>query len=132
MMWRDFVKNWDIKLLSLVLAMIVWAGVTGKRTAEMDLTVSFEVSNLAPGFTIAGPVPRKALVTVTGPRILLLKLRSEKIIIPLDVRGIEEGTALFTGFERNLRLPSEVEIVRLFPSSVELRLIRSSTIHKPQ
>lgn len=131
MNWRGFVENWDIKLLSLLLAMIVWAGVTGKRTAEMELAVPLEVINLAPGFAVAGPVPREVLVTVAGPRILLLKLRSEKIIIPLDARGIEEGTTLFTGFERKLRLPSEVEIVRLFPSSVELRLIRSSTVHKP-
>ena len=132
MNWRGFVENWDIKLLSLLLAMIVWAGVTGRRTAEMELAVPLEVRNLAPGFSIAGPVPREVLVTVAGPRILLLKLRSEKIIIPLDARGIGDGKTLYAGLDRRLRLPSEVEITRLFPSTVELRLLRSNTAHKPQ
>ncbi|WP_246560356.1 CdaR family protein [Geobacter grbiciae] len=131
MNWSNFSINWDLKLLSLILAVIVWGGVSGGRTAELELTVPLELRNLPPGLSVASAVPTEASVTVAGPKILLLKLRSERIIIPLDARGVGEGTTLFTGLERRLGLPREATITRLFPATVELRLIRSKTVQKP-
>ncbi len=131
MKWSNFSKNWDLKLLSLVLAVIVWGGVSGGRTAEIDLTVPLELQNLPPGLTVAGSVPSDVSVSVAGPKILLLKLRSERIIMPLDARGAGEGTILFAGLERRLSLPREATVTRLFPATVEVRLIRSTTVPKP-
>lgn len=131
MRWRNFSTGWDLKLLSLVLAVIVWLGVSGSRTAEIELTVPLELHNIAPGLSVADPVPREVTVSVVGPKILLLKLRSERIIIPLDARGVGEGTTLFTGLDRRLRLPREATVTRLFPAVVEVRLVRSTTIQKP-
>lgn len=131
MKWRVFSADWDLKLLSLVLAMIVWLGVSGGRTAEVELTVPLELHNIPSGLSVAGSVPSDAALTVVGPKILLLKLRSERIIIPLDARGIGEGTTLFSALERRLRLPREVSVTRVFPASVEVRLVRSTTGQKP-
>jgi hypothetical protein len=131
MKWRNLSTNWDLRLLSLVLAVIVWVGVSGGRTAEVKLTVPLELRNLPQGLSVAGAIPTEVAVTVVGPKILLLKLRSEKIIIPLDARGVGEGTVLFTGLEHRLRLPREATVTRLFPATVEVRLVSSSTVQKP-
>ena len=130
MNWRNFFTDWDIKLLSLVLAIIVWVGVSGGRHAELELTVPLELHNVPPGLSVAGSVPSEVSVTVAGPKILLLKLSSEKIIIPLDAQGVGVGTTLFTGLDRRLSLPREMTVTRLFPATVEIRLIRSPTVPK--
>lgn len=131
MKWRKVIKNWDLQLLSLVLAVIVWCGVTGGRTAEVELTVPLELGAFPPGLSAVGRVPSEAAVTVSGPTILLLKLRSEKIIIPLDARGAGEGSILFTGLDKRLKLPRGVTVTRIYPAAVEVRLAPSSTVQKP-
>ena len=131
MNWRTMVKNWDIKLLSLVLAVIVWCGVAGGRTTEVQLAVPLELGALPRGLAVVGTVPSKVAITVSGPKILLLKLRSERIIIPLDVRGAGEGTILFTGFDQRLNLPRGVTVTRMFPAAVEVRLAPSATVQNP-
>jgi len=128
MNWRAMVKQWDIKLLSIVLAVIAWCAVTGGRTAEVQLTVPLELGALPPGLTVVGTVPSTVAITVSGPKILLLKLRSERIIIPLDVRGAGEGTILFTGFDQRLKLPRGVTVTRMVPAAVEIRLAPSATV----
>uniref|UniRef100_A0A831U3H2 YbbR domain protein n=1 Tax=Geobacter metallireducens TaxID=28232 RepID=A0A831U3H2_GEOME len=128
---RGMGKNWDLKLLSLVLAVIVWCGVTGGRTAEVQLTAPVEISALPPGLSVAGPVPSKVEITVSGPQILLLKLRGERIIIPLDARGAGEGTILFTGLDQRLKLPRRVTVTRIYPAAIEVRLAPSATVQKP-
>lgn len=130
MTWRSMVKNWDLKLLSLVLAVIVWCGVTGGRTAEVQLTASVEIAPLPPGLSVAGPVPSRVAITVSGPKILLLKLRSERIIIPLDARGAGEGTTLFTGLDQRLKLPRGVTVTRIYPAAIEVRLAPTAAVQK--
>lgn len=131
MKWHRLAQDWDLKLLSLVLAVIVWAGVAGVRTAEVEIRVPLEVRNIPSGLSQADSPPKEIAVTVAGPKILLLKLRSERIIMPLDAGGAGEGTALFTGFEHRLDLPREVTVTRLFPATVEVRLIRTPSGQKP-
>lgn len=131
MKWQGMVNNWDLKLLSLVLAVFVWYGVTGGRTAEVQLTAPVELVAIPPGLSVAGPVPSKVAITVSGPHILLLKLRSERIIISLDARGAGEGTILFTGLDQRLKLPPGVTVTRIYPAAIEVSLAPSATVHKP-
>jgi len=44
----DLVKNWDVKLLSLVLAVSLWLGVAGGREGELVMRVPLELRNVAP------------------------------------------------------------------------------------
>ena len=124
-------KNTDIKILSVVLALTLWLSVAGKREGEVALTVPLEVRDLSPGLMISNFEEKTVEVTLSGPKILLLKLRSEKIIMPLEMKGLREGRVLFTGFERKLKLPHEVRVTRVYPASVELVLVRGTVTNNP-
>jgi len=65
------------------------------------------------------------VVTLNGPNILLLKLRDEKIIMPLDMTGVGAGTVLFTGFEARLSVPSKVRVTRVYPAEISVRVEQS-------
>lgn len=120
----DLVKDWDVKLLSLLLAASLWLCVAGIRDAELVLTVPLEPRNVPGNLSVPGLARDRVMVTVNGPKILLLKLRSENIIIPLDMKGLHEGMAVFTGFERTLHLPPGLGITRVFPSTIEVKLVK--------
>lgn len=131
MKWVDLTRHAEIKILSLVLAGTLWISVAGNRTAEMTLTVPLVAQSIPSGL-VAAPLEHAALqVTLSGPKILLLKLRDEKIIMPLDMGGLKEGRALFTGFDRSLPLPREVRVTRVYPASVEVMLVRGPAEKNP-
>lgn len=121
----DILKNWDVKLLSLVLAVSLWLGVAGGRDGELVVRIPLELRNIPAGYTVVDKGPNDLVVTLSGPNILLLKLRGEKIIIPLDMTGVGAGTVLFTGFETRLTVPSKVRVTRVFPAEIAVRVEQS-------
>jgi hypothetical protein len=127
----DLTKHAAIKILSVVLALTLWLTVAGGREGELTMNVPVEPSNVPRGFALSSMECDSIAVTLTGPKILLLKLRGERIIMPLDMTGLREGRALFTGFERRLHLPREVSVTRVFPVSVEVVLARSTGTINP-
>ncbi|AJE03150.1 YbbR-like domain-containing protein [Geobacter pickeringii] len=131
MKWADLTRHAEIKLLSLVLAGTLWISVAGNRTAEMTLTVPLSARALPAGLAVARMEHDGLQVTLSGPKILLLKLRGEKIIMPLDMGGLKEGRVLFAGFDRSLPLPREVRVTRVYPASVEVLLVRSPAEKNP-
>lgn len=122
----DLTKHAEIKILSVVLAFTLWLSVAGSREGEMTLTVPLEARNIPPGLAVTAAGHESIEVTLSGPIILLLKLRGEKIIMPLELKGLREGRALYTGFERRLRLPREVRVTRVYPDSIEVVLARGT------
>ena len=128
----DFVKNHgELKILSLVLAMILWLCVAGSGDATLQVVVAVEPCNVPAGLAVSSVEREKLAVTVIGPKILLLKLRGERIIMPLDMTGLGAGTAEFTGFERWLPLPGGVTVTRVYPSSLRVSLSQHPPVSPP-
>lgn len=120
-----FSRNLLVKLLALLLASALWFYVTGGREAEKELTVPLVMKDLPVGFAVAEGYPATIMVSVVGPRLLLSRLRPEQPRLELELRGLSEGTALFTGFEHKIQLPVGLHITRVSPSTIELRLVRN-------
>ncbi len=118
-------RNLLVKVLALLLACALWFYVTGGRVAEKELTVPLAVKDLPAGFVVAESYPATIMVSVVGPRLLLSQLRSEQLRLELELQGLREGTALFTGFEHKIQLPVGLHITRVSPATIELRLIRN-------
>ena len=122
---ESLTRNLLVKLLALLLACALWFYVTGGREAEKELTVPMVVKDLPAGFAVAEGYPATIKVSVVGPRLLLSQLRQEKLRLVLELRGLGEGTVLFTGFEHKIQLPVGLHITRVSPATIELRLIRN-------
>jgi len=125
-MWQDLTGNLPIKLLALVLAVALWLLANGAREAEKDLLVPVLVKNLPRDLTVACGLPRSIAVTVSGPKYRLLGLHPENMAVPLDLKDLGEGTALFGGMDKRLSLPPGVTVMRVYPAAVEVRLQRPS------
>jgi YbbR domain-containing protein len=118
-------RNLLVKVLALLLASALWFYVTGGREAERGLTVPLVVKDMPAGFAVAESYPATIMVSVVGPRLLLGQLRPEQLRLELELRGLREGTTLFTGFEHKIRLPAGLHITRVSPAIIELRLVRN-------
>lgn len=118
-------KNLDLKALSLLLAVVLWLFVTFETgTAEVDITVPVVLKNLSPGLMVAGRPPSRVDIRIAGSKIMLLRVRPDRFVVPLDLKGVNEGTVVFSALGKTLRLPAGVRAIRVYPSTIELRLAR--------
>ena len=117
-------KNLGLKALALLLAVVLWLFVTLEKGVEIDITVPVVLKNLSPGLMVAGRPPSRVDIRIAGSKIMLLRVRPDRIVVPLDLKGVNEGTVVFLALEKILRLPPGVRAIRVYPSTIELKLAR--------
>lgn len=115
--------SFAVKLLSAVLALILWAFVTWERPVERRLSVPVKMVNCAPGLAVTG-VPRFVEVVVSGPWLPVMLMKSKVLAMELDLSGAGEGITAFPGLERRLPLPEYLKIIRISPARIEIRLVK--------
>lgn len=85
-MGRAILRNWHYKVLAVLVALVAWWYV---QASDIDnATLRVEVEWLMPqGMVTTEPLPSTVLVTVSGPRNALRRLREEELRMPVDVGG---------------------------------------------
>lgn len=117
-------KNWTLKLLSLVFAMILWMFIMGERHIEVGYTVPLELQKIPKELIVANQVPSLIDVRISGPRTLLMKVSPNDISITVDLSDLKPGLTSFKRLEERLNLPSGMRVTRVSPSFVDIRLDR--------
>ena len=90
---RLFIENWQRKLISLILAMIVWIVVNHSMTVAKTVSnVPVRVTNLPPGQTIEGMLGNGTLNTkihlnLSGNRALLEDISNKNLEVVIDASG---------------------------------------------
>jgi YbbR domain-containing protein len=124
-------KNWTLKLLSLVFALILWMFIMGERHLEVGYTVPLELQNIPKELIIANQVPSLIDVRISGPRTLLMKVSPNDISINVDLSDLKPGLTTFKRLEEQLNLPSGMRVTRVSPSFVDIRLDRRKEKNVP-
>ncbi|MGA7826819.1 MAG: CdaR family protein [Geobacteraceae bacterium] len=124
MLWKVLTNNLSLKLLALLLAVALWLLASGAKDSEREFSIPLSLRNLPAGLAVAGSVPEAVDVTVAGPKLRLLGLRSEEMSLPLDLKNLREGTVTFSGMEKRLRIPPGITVMRIYPSDIDLKLVR--------
>jgi hypothetical protein len=120
-------QDWGrgVKLLSLLLALLLWGSVALERTGEMTLQVPVSAQYLPAGLCLVAPSPDKLAVTVSGPRILLCRLWFSGTSCGLDLSGAAAGTASVVPRESWFGLERELKVLRVSPAAVRVTLAES-------
>jgi len=125
MKWDFITNNLVIKILSLLIAFILWFLITAKKPAEQEFPVSLHFANVPSGLSIARPLPSEINVRLSGPGLILQKLEKQKMAIKLDMQNLKEGPVTFYNLGRNLAIPVGLSLTRISPSSVDLKLVQN-------
>lgn len=110
-----------IRLLSLLLALLLWTFVTGERPAERRCSVPVRCRNVAPGLAATGAPPSVEAV-LSGPWLSLHLLPPESLVIDLDCAGAGAGVTAFPAVEQCLILPPALRVTRVSPARIDIRL----------
>jgi YbbR domain-containing protein len=116
-------RNWHLKLISLVLATVLWAEVARTPTSEIGLSVSLEYQNIPPQKEVFGDTTDRVEVRLRGPSSLVRSLSSQDLSLSLDMTGISTGQEKILPLSPELvRAPVGVEVVRVIPARVRLSI----------
>lgn len=113
--WSD---NFSFKVMALLVALILWAIMLGRK----DITLSKEIETevlVPPNMQVVSEVPGKVQVEVSGPRIALKKFTSTRMFYTLDLEGLTEGSHLVRLNKDGINLPLGVRILSLRPKEIK-------------
>jgi YbbR domain-containing protein len=113
-------RHIGLKMISVVLAALLWLLVSGEQTVERALRVPLEFTNLPPQLELVGSPPMAVDVRVRGSSGTLSRVAAGELSAVLDVRTARVGDRLFHLTAEDVRAPFGVEVVQVTPASVSL------------
>lgn len=119
MPWRPF-ANLPLKVISLLVAAVLWLAVSGQSTVERNIRVPLEYRNVPPGMEIVGDPPGQADVRLRGSSGNLARVVQGDVVAALDLTNARPGTRIFNLRASEVRVPFGVEVVQVTPPTISL------------
>lgn len=101
-MLEKILQNWSLKLLSLVLAVVLWFLVVGQEKAEIGMKVPIVYSGLPKNMLMAGEPIDEVDVRLYGPRNLVRQVASQPVSKAIAINNLEPGEHSFQVVPRRL------------------------------
>jgi YbbR domain-containing protein len=114
-------ENWNLKLLSLVFALVLYSFVHGGQDARGSISVDLEVNMPESGDKeIASAIPRDVRIFVRGASQTIDSLRSSSVHVVLDLKDSPEHVVLSQAM---VRLPDglRVEVEQFDPPVLDFK-----------
>lgn len=120
---RIFFEDWNLKLLSLAIAIVLWLLVTGQNqpvTAHVNVPLNF----IRPqSLEISNDPPRTIDVMLTGSRNKLDDLTSLDLVATVDISDQRAGERVLRLADKaQITLPQGIKVDGFQPSAIPIRL----------
>jgi YbbR domain-containing protein len=121
------VKHTGLKVLSIVLAGLIWLLVSGEQVVERALRVPLEFTNMPAQLELVSEPPDLVDVRVRGSSGALSRVAAGEMVAVLDLRAARSGRRLFHVSAADVRAPFGIEVVQIAPSNISLMFEPSAT-----
>jgi YbbR domain-containing protein len=126
MITRAF-QHLGLKVLSLLLAVLLWFMVAGQEDAERSLRIPLEFQNIPERLELTEEPPSFVDVRLRGPGGSLGQVRAGDIVAVLDLASARPGRRLFHLTPEQVSAPAGLRIVHVLPATVALRFEPSAS-----
>jgi YbbR domain-containing protein len=124
--WRVLTRNLGWKMLSVLLAVLLWIAVEGEPELVTVQSVPVFYRNVDPSLALVSNPPATVKLELRGPSDILGRDKLSNVAVLLDLGGVTEaGERVFPISHTNVALPAGVNLVRSDPSEVKLHLDRA-------
>jgi len=115
-MLRRLTHNWQLKLLALGIALVMWIFVVGQDKAELTVEVPVEITGIPADAVVADDVVNKVFARISGPGTLVRRAASERMVKRVNLAGMGLGEHVFQVVPEDLSLPAGVSVIRVSPA----------------
>jgi YbbR domain-containing protein len=121
---RYVFKDFKLKILSLVLAAMLWFAVSHIGETRMSFSVKIDFDKLGKEFIIKRVDNDEVIITVYGPVSILKGIRTRDIKLRLNLGDAKEGLHVFTLRGNDVQMPKGLRLDTLKPDFVTVELDR--------
>jgi YbbR domain-containing protein len=115
--------HWQLKLLSLVFALVLWVFVAAEDQGEIAVWVPLSLTSVPPGVKATLPGAESVEVRIEGYRHVLDRLELRGLRAEVSLRDAGPGEFVVTVRPENVvPLPRGLKVVRIRPSEVSVTL----------
>jgi YbbR domain-containing protein len=107
-------------LVSLALAVGLWANVARDPVAEVELRVPIEFHNLPTNLEVDSANFTEAQIRLRGPERLIHRLQNGDVRAELDLAAVNPGERTFDLTARHVHVPQDLEVVQIIPGQFHL------------
>lgn len=114
--------NAPLKVLSLLIAVVLWFVVLGSRNVEITKDVPLEVVT-PPDLVVANDVPDRVSFRLSGPKAFLRNILNRKEPpIRVNLTNAKAGLVTYRFFSDNIQVPIGVKVLFINPTSIVVKL----------
>jgi YbbR domain-containing protein len=110
-------RHVGLKVVSILLASLLWLVVAGEQIVERALRIPLEFTNVPAELEIVGEPPGVVDVRVRGSSGALSRVAAGELVAVLDLETAREGQRLFHLSSTDVRVPFGVEVAQVTPSN---------------
>jgi len=123
-------RNWELKLLSLGLAFVLWMSLIPeeKTFSEKTLTIPLETLNIPRDMELVDKPEATVDVTVRAPNRLIDELSAANVFAKLNLAQATVFQQEYPLNETMISIPPGAAVVRISPNKVKLRLERAKEV----
>jgi YbbR domain-containing protein len=119
--------NWHFKIVSLVLAAMLWMAVANEASSEIGLEVPLEYRNIPAQLEITGDMTNTVQVRLRGSSNVIKDITAKDVSTIIDLSKMRRGDKIVPLSPQNVQAPFGAEVIRVNPSSVRFNLERTIT-----
>ena len=124
------VRNWELKLLSLVLAFILWLSLIPeeKTLSEKTLTIPLETLNIPADIELVEKPDPTVDVTIRAPNRMINEISAANVFAKLNLSAASVFQQEYPLNETMISIPPGAEVIRISPTKVKLKLERTQEV----
>jgi YbbR domain-containing protein len=115
-MYNPF-RNVGLKLLSVLVAILLWFAVAGEQVVERRIRAPLELQNIPEGLEIVGEPISAVDIRVRGASSTLAHLATGDVVVVLDLATAKPGRKIYPLSAEQARAPFGVELTHVSPST---------------
>lgn len=123
-MKRFFIENWKLKLLSLILAVMLWFVVFFIGEMKKEISVPVSLNGLSKDYLVMKKDVDKVDITIQGRVSVLKDVKDSDIKASLSLSDVKEGENIFSITKSNIQIPKGVQIGQIKPSAIKVDIDR--------
>ena len=121
-MRRAFTENIYLKVLSLLIAIFLWAIVSGERNAEWSYLLPLDTVNQPEELIITNNVPSFLDVRLQGPHSFIKNLNPKDMAVNLDLGELKTGSNIYPLTADLVKTPRGTTVTRINPSYITIEV----------
>ena len=117
-----FTENILLKVISLLMAIVLWVVVSGERDTEWAYLIPLELKNMPDNLVVTNDIPGFLDVKIQGAKSFMMEISPQEMTVEINVAGLKVGSNFFPVNPGHLKVPRGTKVTRISPSYVTLKV----------